>query len=287
MKKNLLKEAIADAKTVKEVALANAKIALEESLSPSLTKMLEKRLIEEVEDEEEEKVEDEVSDVTTDETPEETEMPAEETPDEEETKNPNDEELEEIIKELEGEDETEDYMDETSDDDDEDINIDLEDDEEEEKPVTEDETKIDSDTDDDMIPNEDEKEVKKELGEAYKVITFLRNKLNEVNLLNAKLMYVTKLFKGSNLSEGRKVKIIETFDRAKTVREAKLIYSTLVEQVNNVIAAKPKSKSTVTALKESMASKAKPQKGAEKQKQIITESAEAQIARFKKLAAIK
>ncbi len=281
MKKNLLKDAIADAKTVKEVALANAKIALEEALSPQLNQMLEQKLTED-------------EDLEDDEVPAE-EIPSEEAPTEEvppteteevPTEEPevNNDELEEIIRELEGDDEnTEDDVvaDETLMEDDEDIDISLEDDEE---PVEE-EIDVDPDSDDDMIPNEDETEDKsKELGEAYKVIGFLRDKLNEVNLLNAKLMYVTKLFKGSNLSEGRKVKIIETFDRAKTVREAKLIYSTLVEQVNNVTAARPKAKTTVTALKESMASAVKVQKGTPKQKDLITESADTQIARFKKLA---
>ena len=70
-----------------------------------------------------------------------------------------------------------------------------------------------------------------ELEEAYKVIKFLRSKLNEVNLLNAKLLYVNKLIKREGLTEGQKVKIIETFDRAKNVREAKLIYTTLAESV--------------------------------------------------------
>ena len=284
MKKNLLKEAIADAKTVKEVALANAKIALEEALSPSLTKMLEQKLTEEMYDDEtadeDEKVENEEEAAEENETPEEE---AEETPEEEEDEKANDKELEEIIKELEGEDENGEE-DNTDEDEDEDINIDLEDDDidVEKKPVDENY----EEEGEKMEEPESDEETKKELGEAYKVITFLRSKLNEVNLLNAKLMYVTKLFKGSNLTEGRKVKIIETFDRAKTVREAKLIYSTLVEQVNNISAVRPKSKTSVTSLKESMASKVKPQLGAAKQKQVITESVDAQLARFKKLANI-
>jgi len=42
-------------------------------------------------------------------------------------------------------------------------------------------------------------------------------------------LYVNKLFRKNGLSETQKVKIIETFDRAKNVREAKLIYATLSE----------------------------------------------------------
>jgi hypothetical protein len=75
-----------------------------------------------------------------------------------------------------------------------------------------------------------------ELNEAYDVIKFLRTKLNEVNLLNAKLLFVNKLFRKGNLTESQKVKIIETFDRAKNVRETKLIYSTLVESLNKPVA---------------------------------------------------
>jgi hypothetical protein len=68
-----------------------------------------------------------------------------------------------------------------------------------------------------------------ELEEAYSVIEHLREKINEVNLLNAKLLYVNKLFKKHNLSEGDKVRVVETFDRAATVRETKIIYTTLSE----------------------------------------------------------
>ena len=45
-------------------------------------------------------------------------------------------------------------------------------------------------------------------------------------------MYVNKLFRKGELTETQKVKIIETFDRAKNVREAKLIYATLSESVS-------------------------------------------------------
>ena len=44
MSKDLLKEAIADAKAVKETAIANAKIALEEAFTPHLKSMLSAKL---------------------------------------------------------------------------------------------------------------------------------------------------------------------------------------------------------------------------------------------------
>ena len=52
MNRKALKEAIADAKTIKETAIANAKVALEEAFSPHLKSMLAIKL-EEMEDDEE------------------------------------------------------------------------------------------------------------------------------------------------------------------------------------------------------------------------------------------
>jgi len=72
----------------------------------------------------------------------------------------------------------------------------------------------------------------KELQEAMSTITILRSELNEVNLLNAKLLYVNKLFKAKNLNEAQKVKVINAFDRAETVREAKNVFDTLNESLN-------------------------------------------------------
>jgi len=51
-KSDLLKEAIADARTVKETALANAKIALQEAFAPRLESMLNAQLMHELDDEE-------------------------------------------------------------------------------------------------------------------------------------------------------------------------------------------------------------------------------------------
>jgi tRNA A37 N6-isopentenylltransferase MiaA len=48
---DLLKEAIADAKAVRQTALANAKLALEEAFTPRIQSMLAAKLSEEMEDE--------------------------------------------------------------------------------------------------------------------------------------------------------------------------------------------------------------------------------------------
>ena len=70
-----------------------------------------------------------------------------------------------------------------------------------------------------------------ELNEAYSTIKTLRSELNEVNLLNAKLLYTNKIFKGKNLTESQKVKVLNSFDKSTTVKEVKLVYETLKEGI--------------------------------------------------------
>lgn len=66
-----------------------------------------------------------------------------------------------------------------------------------------------------------------ELNEAIRTINTLRRELNEVNLLNAKLLYVNKIFKAKNLTESQKVKVITTFDKVSSAKDAKLVYEAL------------------------------------------------------------
>lgn len=66
-----------------------------------------------------------------------------------------------------------------------------------------------------------------ELNETRKVNKVLRRELNEINLLNAKLLYTNRIFKAKNLTEGQKVKVLSTFDRASNVNEVELVYETL------------------------------------------------------------
>jgi hypothetical protein len=70
-------------------------------------------------------------------------------------------------------------------------------------------------------------EVKADLNEAISVINTLKSELNEVNLLNAKLLYVNKLFRTKTLTEAQKVKVINSFDRAESVKEVKNIFETI------------------------------------------------------------
>jgi hypothetical protein len=137
--------------------------------------------------------------------------------------------------------------------------------------------------------------LQKENDEYRKVYKYLRGKLNEVNLLNAKLLYTNKLFKAHVLSEDQKLKVVESFDLTKNVREAKLVYATLGEsfrssdtpvktKVTEAAPTAPKApKTTKKSLTEGMASKAI--KSTKPSKQILTEGD--QLAnRFKKLAGI-
>jgi len=55
----------------------------------------------------------------------------------------------------------------------------------------------------------------------------LKKELNEVNLLNAKLLYTNKIFRAKNLTESKKVTVLKAFDNAKDVKQAKTIYETL------------------------------------------------------------
>ena len=66
------------------------------------------------------------------------------------------------------------------------------------------------------------KSLKSDLNEAVK-------ETNATNLLNAKLLYSNKIFKSKNLNESQKVKVLESFDKANTTKEAKLVYETLSE----------------------------------------------------------
>jgi hypothetical protein len=75
------------------------------------------------------------------------------------------------------------------------------------------------------------KKMDEELTEAYSTIKSLRSELNEINLLNAKLLYTNKIFKAKNLNENQKVKVLSSFDKAKNVGEVKMVYETLNEGI--------------------------------------------------------
>jgi hypothetical protein len=129
---------------------------------------------------------------------------------------------------------------------------------------------------------EDEKvqENSKKLKEAYATIRFMKSKLTEVNLLNAKLLFANKLFRGNNLDEGQKIRVIETFDRAGTVREVKLVYSTLAESLRY----DAKTTKRVNKITEGLASK--PSKTTKPASKAVISESTVQANRFKKLAGL-
>lgn len=99
-------------------------------------------------------------------------------------------------------------------------------------------------------------ELKTRLDEAMKTVAFIQEQLTDVNLLNAKLLYTNKLFKGSSLNNAQKMKIVEAFDLTKSIREVKLTYKILAESLNNgTSVAKSKTNATVKSLTEGLASK--------------------------------
>jgi hypothetical protein len=374
-KKDLLKEAIADAKAVKETALANAKIALEEAFTPRLQSMLSHKLAEELEDDEtlvpeedemmgteegydegyDENYEGEEGETLATEDDETLATEDDETlatEDDEALRTEGDEmfgeedemmgtdedtsdlDLESIIKELEAEmgsekDETFATEEEekenpeitelkrireriskrltelessevgTGDNKVADLTADTEYSEEGDFVAEEedDDTEVnlgeviralremngDVPAEDDEeetvagMTEEEAEEMKSDLEEAYKVIKSLKNTINEVNLLNAKLLYTNKLFRNFDLNEKQKVKVVENFDRASSLREVKLVFATLGENLN--VARKTQKR----VVRESFASR--PTKGT-KPAGIITEGSSL-AARFQKLANIK
>ena len=363
---NLLKEAIADAKAVRETAIANAKIALEEAFTPRLQSILSQKLTAEMEGEEEEadleeenvveateevneEEAEEVEETVTESEEEESEEAVEETVVTEEDESEEGEEVsegeeeEEVEETMESDEEVEETM--TSEDEDED-ELDLEsiirelegelgeelDDEEteevsdiasdeiesheeehhgEEEAADEveeshddeseesDDEEIDLDEilremgygDDEVSEDEEEEAVEEnndleeaqaELAEAMSTIKSLKGTINEVNLLNAKLLYTNKLFRSYELTNEQKMKVVETLDRTGNVREVKLVFSTLAESFKFTGTTK---KQKSAKINESFASK--PVASTAPSKEVITESTNTMADRFKQLANIK
>ena len=388
---DLLKEAIADAKAVRETALANAKVALEEAFTPQLKSMLSAKLKEdEFEDDEEEFGDEEEFDDEgggEEDFGGEEEVPAEE-PDieggdenpfaggdeEEEFGDEEEDEVEENIIELNGQafrlvpiQEDEVYEDTKSEFDnldlesvikelEDELNEEEEDIEESDNPYdndeqhqdykkvneeggksgsgkddpagsgeelkeddeyeideslfTEDDDELDEGEDDELDEEVDEsskigsgtgrgntdkssaiggsgqeksqkmESVQAELKEYKEAVSFLKDKLHEVNILNAKLLFTNKLFKEFALDNNQKLKVVETFDRAQSTREIKLVYSTLAEQFgdNGSITKKH-------SIKESASKKSGSTKPSKESRKVITEEDQV-AARFKKLANI-
>ena len=131
----------------------------------------------------------------------------------------------------------------------------------------------DAEKEDDGV--EENAQLKKEIKEHRDVVKYLRAKLNEVNLLNAKLLFSNKLFRAFGLTNEQKMKVVETFDRAHNLREIKLVYSTLAESFQGRKA----------VVKESKGSSSKAVASTKPTQKVISEGSDIK-ARFQKLANI-
>ena len=356
---DLLKESIADAKAVRETALANAKTFLEESFANSMKEMFADKLKEEMAeegDEEEGKIEEKLASSnigkndgltaktskpsnpsalksTTSNGKQEFDVKLEEDASSDDGDEVTSEELDEILAELEG-----DVVDEMHNQDPseapvtgadmgegDDINLDelLAELEAEDAaapvpapapaPVT-----PDAQAPADQVPavpapaqvpspsegeyvgevsteemaealvaiNEENESLKKHLSEALSTVKFMKGVLSETNLLNAKLLYTNKLFKGKSLTEDQKLKIINTFDLTRNIREVKLAYTVLAESFNSgASVVKKKTNTTAHTITEGLASK---QVSSTKPVSAIVEpQADEMTSRFQKLAGIK
>ena len=118
-------------------------------------------------------------------------------------------------------------------------------------------------------------QLKSDLKEHRSVIETLRGKLNEVNLLNAKLLFTNKLFRKYGLNNEQKMKVVEQFDRASNLREVKLVYSTLGESFG----------ARKNEINESKGAASKPVASTKSEKKVISEGNDLRD-RFKKLANI-
>jgi len=371
---DLLREAIADAKAVRETALENAKIALEEAFTPRLQSMLSKKIAAEAEMEDEEEGAYEEEEMESEEEMEmdsddvmdsdemshdaEEEMDAEEMRDSEEGEEMREEEAEEedsieeeeaeeedsvedaeeedeldlesVLRELEADLDDEDDIEEAEDKEEEDtmdendVSSDIGDADNKVNPEANDSSKTgaqgpegegsdeaagneldDHDVVDDLTEVEDKEEedldldevlkalteeedaeeeadkveeLQAELKETREVVQFMRDKLNEVNLLNAKLLFSNKLFRAFGLNNDQKLKVVETFDRTKNLREVKLVYATLAESFR-----KPSNRISESVKK---GSSSKPVASTKPAKQEVLSEGQELKARFKKLANI-
>lgn len=355
MSKQNLKDVIAEAKTIRETALVQAKLALEEAFTPHLQSILAAKLNELEEDKDEDEALENIAEEAMEETLDleallaetedenleeakkdeegEEEKAGEEAGEEGEEKTDEKTEEEVDITELSPE-EVEDYIrkiaaeefekleagqgeeipgmgDEMGGEEEidldaelgegEDINLDEMKDEDEDKKmeenieseISEDDINIDELLAEFGLSEEEEVEegygkdeddskskMEEELAQALATIDELRSTLQEVNLLNAKLLYMNKVFKGQNLTESQKVQVVKTFDKAESAKEAKLVYESLISTFTK--------KEEKAPIKESLGFASKASgiiAGSTNRNQVI--DSDAQVDRWAKLAGLK
>jgi hypothetical protein len=138
--------------------------------------------------------------------------------------------------------------------------------------------------DDDGLKKENNS-LRTQLSEHIKVIEYLREQINEINLLNAKLLYTNKLFKQFGMSNSQKLSIVEKFDLASTVREVKYAYTILAESLSSGASTVKKANTVAKSITEGLASKAVA--STKPSKDVIVENTNEMALRFQRLAGIK
>ena len=161
----------------------------------------------------------------------------------------------------------------------------LNDDESAGEEITEGEEEDEEPVDEKIEDAEVVESLQSELNEAMSTVQYLRDQLNEVNLLNAKLLYTNKLFNSFNLDQKQKLKVVETFDLAKSIREVKLSYTILSESYSLGGSVVKKTNTTAKTITEGLASK--PVASTAPKKELIVENSNVMALRFQKLAGIK
>ena len=271
----LLRDALLDAKAVKELARKNAKQTLDETFSPRIQQLVAEKL-----DDDDDEMETDLNDVESAESDEDGDVNInffENDDDEmEDTEMEDDDDASDIMPESynEFDDELDDDLYEEFDDDlneefddelYEEFDNEFDDDLNEEFDDSDDDLyeEFDNEFDDDLNEEFDDDSdfmaerrntfrsrktvsenirLKNKLAESLRVVHKLRNTINEVNLINAKLMYLTKMTSAFDLTRGQKTSILDRIDDAKNVREAKIIYQAIRESYNKVNTSKLKNK---------------------------------------------
>jgi len=126
-------------------------------------------------------------------------------------------------------------------------------------------------------PEKKEEEEHSSMKEALETIESLKKDLSEVNLLNAKLLYLNKVLKANNLSETQQVNVIAAFDKAETVKEVKLVFETICESLVT--------KKETSSIKESRGFASKATGTTATKPEVISEVSET-VRRMQKLAGI-
>ena len=124
-----------------------------------------------------------------------------------------------------------------------------------------------------------------QVAEYAKVINSLREQLTEMNLFNAKLLYVNKLVQDKNVTSEQRRGIVESLDGAKTLREVKLLYKGLTKSLKTAKTSSKKSQISEAAARRSIGSSSRPA-GTKSTQKTLNESTDSTPNRWATLAGL-